>query len=122
MIKRESKNKLRKKRSLRIKDKVRGTAERPRLSVHRSLTNIYAQIIDDVKGVTLISSSTLAKDLQKSLAGKSKKDAAFIVGEQIAKTAKKKGISKVVFDRAGYIYTGRVKSLAEGARKAGLEF
>ena len=122
MIKRESKNKLRKQRSLRIKDKVKGTADRPRLSVHKTLSNIYAQVIDDLNGVTLASASTLTKELKGSLTGKSKNEIAFIVGEEVAKTAKKNGISKVVFDRAGYIYTGRVKSLAEGARKAGLEF
>lgn len=122
MIKRESKNKLRKQRSLRIKDKVKGTAGRPRLSVHKTLSNIYAQVIDDVNGVTLASASTLTKELKSSLTGKNKNEEAFIVGEEVAKTAKKNGISKVVFDRAGYIYTGRVKSLAEGARKAGLEF
>ena len=122
MIKKECKNKLRKQRSLRIKSKIKGTADRPRLTVHRSLTNVYAQIIDDTKGVTITSVSSLAKELKDSLIGKSKQEAAFIVGEEIAKAAKKKSIKQVVFDRAGYIYTGRVKSLAEGARKAGLEF
>lgn len=122
MIKRVNKNLLRKKRSLRTKDVVKGTADRPRLSVHRTLTNIYAQIIDDEQGVTLASASTITKDLKGSLAGKTKQEAAFIVGEQVAKVAKKKGVKKVVFDRAGYLYTGRVKSLAEGARKAGLDF
>ncbi len=122
MIKKVNKNELRKKRSLRIKDKVKGTAERPRLTIHRTLTNVYAQIIDDVKGVTLASASSLTKDLKGSLDKKNKVEAAFAVGEAVAKAAKKKGIKAVVFDRAGYLYTGRVKALAEGARKAGLEF
>lgn len=122
MLNKRNKNQDRKVRALRIRQKISGTAERPRLSVYRSLNHIYAQIIDDVKGVTLASASTKAKDIATLVAGKSKQEAAFIVGEQVAKRAKKAGIKAVVFDRAGYIYTGRVKSLADGARKAGLEF
>ncbi len=122
MINKINKNEARKKRAKRVRKYISGTAERPRLSVHRSLTNIYAQLIDDVKGVTLASASTMEKDVVKLIEGKTKQEAAFIVGEAIAKAAKKKGIKTCVFDRAGYLYTGRVKALAEGARKAGLEF
>lgn len=122
MINKINKNEARKKRAKRVRKYISGTAERPRLSVHRSLTNIYAQLIDDVKGVTLASASTMEKDVVKLIEGKTKQEAAFIVGEAIAKAAKKKGIKACVFDRAGYLYTGRVKALAEGARKAGLEF
>lgn len=122
MINKINKNEARKKRAKRVRKYISGTAERPRLSVHRSLTNIYAQLIDDVKGVTLASASTMEKDVVKLIEGKTKQEAAFIVGEAIAKAANKKGIKVCVFDRAGYLYTGRVKALAEGARKAGLEF
>ncbi|SHK47715.1 large subunit ribosomal protein L18 [Hathewaya proteolytica DSM 3090] len=106
-------------RHKRVRAKISGTSERPRLSVYRSSKNISAQIIDDVAGVTLISASSLEKDF--SQAG-SNKEAAKIVGEILAKRALEKGISEVVFDRGGYIYHGRVKELAEGAREAGLQF
>ncbi len=122
MLSKSNKNKERKVRALRIRQKISGTAERPRLCVYRSLSHIYAQVIDDVKGVTLASASTMSKDIATLVAGKSKQEAAFIVGEQVGKRAKKAGIKSVVFDRAGYIYTGRVKALADGARKAGLDF
>lgn len=122
MIKKVDKNQARLKRSLRIKDKVVGTAERPRLNVYRSLGHIYAQIIDDSKGHTLASASTLSKEVAEQIKGKTKQEAAFIVGETVGKIALQKGITKVVFDRAGYLYTGRVKALADGARNAGLEF
>ncbi|MBP5686957.1 MAG: 50S ribosomal protein L18, partial [Clostridia bacterium] len=98
------------------------TAETPRLSVYRSLNHIYAQLIDDVKGVTLVTASTLDKELKGNLGDKDKKAQAFAVGELIAKKAKEKGVETVVFDRGGYLYTGRVANLADGARKGGLKF
>jgi len=117
MIKKESSNAIRQKIHLRIRNKISGTAECPRLSVYRSNTHITAQIIDDVKGVTLVSASS--KDLK--LIGKSVK-VATAVGTQIAIAAKNANITKVVFDRSGYIYHGIVKALAEAARAGGLEF
>lgn len=122
MITKINKNNDRKKRHLRVRLKVKGTAKSPRLSVYRTLTHIYAQLIDDVKGNTLVTASTLDKDLKASLAGKDKKAQAFAVGELLAKKAKSKKIKTVVFDRSGYLYTGRVAALADGARKGGLEF
>ncbi len=122
MVSKKNKNALRKSRAIKVRSKVKGTPERPRLSVYRSLTHIYAQVIDDVNGVTLVSSSTTNKELAKKLEGKTKIESATMVGEAVAKLAIKKGIKKVVFDRAGYLYTGRVKALADGARSAGLEF
>jgi large subunit ribosomal protein L18 len=122
MIKKENKNVLRKKRSLRVRKTVYGTAERPRLSVYRSLNHIYAQVINDDNGTTLVSASTVQKDVIELIKGKTKTEAAFIVGECVAKAASKKGITTVVFDRAGFLYTGRVKAVADGARSAGLEF
>ncbi len=122
MITKINKNLDRQKRHKRVRRKVKGTADVPRLSVYRSLTNIYAQIIDDVKGNTLVTASTLDKDLREKIAGKNKKEQAFAVGELLAKKALKKKVKAVVFDRGGYLYTGRVESLADGARKGGLEF
>lgn len=122
MIKKESKNTKRKVRHVRVRRKVFGTPERPRLSVYKSLTNMYAQIIDDTTGSTLVSASTLDKDFDNKVEKTGKKDAAKLVGEMVAKRAIEKGIDKVVFDRGGYIYHGRVKELAEGAREAGLQF
>lgn len=122
MINKLDKNKDRKRRQLRVRNKVTGTAKRPRLNVYRSTTEIYAQLIDDVKGVTLASASSIQQDVKELAGGKTRVEAAFIVGEKLGKLAKKKKIKSVVFDRAGYLYTGRVKSLADGARKAGLEF
>ena len=122
MIKKVNKNEERKVRALRVRKKVSGTPERPRLNVFRSLNQIYCQIIDDTKGVTLLSASSLDKAIAEKVAGKTKQEAAFIVGETIGKAAVKKGIKAVVFDRAGYIYTGRIKALADGARNGGLEF
>ena len=112
----------RERRRRRIRMKISGTPERPRLNVFRSISDIYVQIIDDHSGTTLVSASSVDSGLRASLAGKSKVEQALLVGEEVAKRAKAKGISAVVFDRGGYIYTGRVKSLAEGARKGGLEF
>ena len=117
-----NKNEDRKMRAERVRAKISGTTERPRLNVFRSLNNIYAQVIDDTKGITLAQSSTMDKTIVKSIEGKTKQEAAFIVGQAVAKNAMKKGIKTVVFDRAGYQYTGRVKALADGARDAGLEF
>ena len=122
MINKINKNEDRKIRASRVRAKISGTPERPRLNVFRSLNNIYAQVIDDVKGVTLASASTMDKSVLKSIEGKTKQEAAFIVGQAIAKNAMSKGIKTVVFDRAGYQYTGRVKAVADGARDAGLEF
>ena len=106
-------------RHKRVRSKVSGTPERPRLNVFRSETNIYAQIIDDVNGVTLVSASSLEKDF--ACEG-TKSDAAKQVGINVAERAKAKGIEVVVFDRGGYVYHGRVKALAEGAREGGLQF
>ena len=122
MITKINKNEERKKRHKRVRNKVKGTAETPRLSVYRTLNHIYAQIIDDVKGNTLITASTLDKEIKETLTGKDKKAQAFAVGELLAKKAKSKKIKAVVFDRGGYLYTGRVASLADGARKGGLQF
>jgi large subunit ribosomal protein L18 len=119
MIKKDDKKKLRAKRHLRVRKKIFGTSERPRLAVYRSEKNIYAQVIDDVKGITLVSASTLDKDFQGV---GSNKEAAKIVGKNIADKAIKNGINEVVFDRGGYIYHGRIQNLAEGAREAGLKF
>ena len=122
MINKANKNVVRKTRAQRIRKNLSGTTERPRLSDFKSLDNIYAQVIDDVKGITIVSASTLTKTVASKLEGKTKQEAAYLVGEAVAKAAIKKGVKAVVFDRAGYIYTGRVKALAEGARNAGLEF
>ena len=122
MINKINKNEQRKNRHLRVRKKVFGTKQTPRLNVYRSTSNIYAQIIDDDKQITLCAASTLSKELEKDLANNTKSEQAFMVGELIGKLAIKKNIKSVVFDRGGYLYTGRVKSLAEGARKAGLKF
>jgi large subunit ribosomal protein L18 len=112
----------RERRKLRIRNKISGTQERPRLSVFRSLKHIYAQVVDDVAGTTLAHASTLAKDVKPQADDSTKSDAAKLVGKTIAAQLKAKGITKVVFDRNGYLYHGRIKALAEGAREAGLEF
>ena len=122
MISKKNKNQVRKGRHLRVRNKISGTAGKPRLNVYRSTSNIYAQVIDDEKGVTLASSSTVEKDIMAKVKGKNKKEAATIVGEAVAKKAIAKGIKEVVFDRGGYVYTGRVEKLADGARAAGLKF
>lgn len=122
MIKKPDRKVLRHKRRLRVRKKVVGTPERPRLNVFRSLKHIYAQIIDDTRGITLASASSLSPELKDSLAIGSNREAAFAVGKLIAEKALKKGIKKVVFDRAGYLYHGRVKTLADAAREGGLEF
>ena len=120
MIKKVSRNEMRLERHKRIRKTLAGTAERPRLNVFRGNANITAQIIDDTKGVTLVSASTLEKELNIKNGGNV--EAAKIIGAEIAKRAKKAKISKVVFDRGGYLYHGRVKALAEAARENGLEF
>ena len=117
MVSKADKNKARLKRHPRVRSKISGTAECPRLNVFRSSKNIYAQIIDDINGVTLVAASTLELE-----GNGGNKEAAFKVGEAIAKKAADKGITEVVFDRGGYIYHGRVKELAEGARQGGLKF
>ena len=122
MITKIDKNAERKRRHVRVRKNVKGTAERPRLSVYRSTNHIYAQLIDDTKGVTLASASTLEKAVKTEIAGKTKREAAAIVGKVAAERAKAKGIEAVVFDRGGYLYTGRVQALADGAREAGLKF
>ena len=119
MIKRPDTNAQRQKRHTRVRGKVSGTSERPRLNVFRSETNIYAQIIDDVNGNTLAAASSLEKGFQ---CDGDKKAAAKKVGQMVAERAKAKGIETVVFDRGGYIYHGRVQALAEGAREGGLQF
>ena len=120
MIKKLDRNKLRQKKHKSIRKKIAGTAQRPRLSVYRSLKNIFVQIIDDMTGNTLVSASTIEKNAK--IENGSNIEAAKKVGESIAKKALDKGITTVVFDRAGYIYTGRVKALADAAREAGLQF
>ncbi len=122
MINKTDKNSERKLRHARVRRNLSGTTERPRLCVYRSLNKIYAQIIDDVRGVTIVSASSLDKEIAPSLVGKTKTEQAKIIGAEIAKRAKKAKVSEVVFDRGGYLYTGRVAALAEGARSAGLKF
>ena len=119
MVTKRDKNAQRLKRHRRVRGKISGTSERPRLAVYRSNANIYAQIIDDVKGVTLCAASTTEKGFDGI---GSNKEAAKKVGKMIAEKAAKKGITDVVFDRGGYIYHGRVSELAEGAREGGLKF
>ena len=110
------------KKHLRVRKKIFGTPERPRLCVYRSLQNIYAQLIDDTKGITICSASTLDKDIKESVKYGGNIKAASIVGQAIAKKALEKGIKEVVFDRNGFIYHGRIKALADAAREAGLKF
>lgn len=122
MIKKIDKNEERLRRHTRVRKKISGTAEMPRLSVYRSLNHIYAQIIDDVKGVTLCAASTVEKEVAAQIKDMTKSDAAKAVGKIVASRAAEKGITTVVFDRGGYLYTGRVASLADGAREGGLNF
>jgi large subunit ribosomal protein L18 len=109
-------------RHVRVREKLTGTGERPRLAVFRSLSHIYAQVIDDVQGQTLVAASTLDADVKKDTKGKKKSAEAAMIGTLIAKRAKDKGITQVAFDRGGFKYQGRVKALAEAARKGGLKF
>ena len=111
-----------KRRQRRVRAKIFGTAERPRLSVHRTNAHIYAQVINDETGNTLVAASTLDAEIKGQLNEKSKTEAAELVGKVVAERALKAGIKQVVFDRGGYLYTGRVAALADGARKAGLDF
>jgi large subunit ribosomal protein L18 len=112
----------RQRRHARVRKGMQGTSERPRLSVYRSLKHIYAQVIDDTEGCTLVAASTQDAEVQKELEGKDKSAQAAVVGEVLAKRAQAAGIKQIVFDRGGYKYHGRVKSLAEAARKSGLDF
>ena len=118
----KSRNDNRLKRHERVRKDVFGTPERPRLCVYRSSKNIYAQIIDDVNGKTLVAAGTLDKDIKEQAAYGGNKEAAKLVGEKLGKLAKEAGIDTVCFDRGGYLYHGRVQQLADGARTAGLEF
>ncbi len=122
MIKKIDKNSERQRRHERVRKKVSGTAEAPRLSVYRSLNHIYVQLIDDTKGVTLCSASTMEKDVKAEIKDMTKTEAAKVVGKKAAEKALEKGVKAVVFDRGGYIYTGRVQAVADGAREAGLNF
>ncbi len=135
MVSKVNSNAQRQKRHRRVRAVISGTAARPRLGVFRSLNNIYAQLIDDSTGVTLVSASTQDEEARKRIAalprgedntpaptGTGNKTAARVVGKLLAEKAKKKGITQVVFDRGGYLYHGRVKELADGAREGGLEF
>ncbi len=122
MINKIDKNKERQRRHLRVRKKVSGTAATPRLCIYRSLNHVYAQVIDDVKGVTLCSASTLEKDVKAAIKDMNKTDASKVVGKKVAEKAIAKGVKEVVFDRGGYLYTGRVQAVADGAREAGLNF
>jgi large subunit ribosomal protein L18 len=122
MINKPNKNEIRLRKHDRVRKKISGTAERPRLCVFRSLQNIYAQVIDDTAGTTLVSASTLDEALKGKLESTGNKEAAREVGKLVAQKALDKGIKQVVFDRGGYLYHGRVQDLAEGAREAGLDF
>jgi len=115
-------HKARKRRHYRMRRNLSGTAERPRLNIYRSLEHIYAQVIDDVAGVTLASASTVDKKLSSDMTGKDKTEQAKMVGMAVAERAKAAGVEQVVFDRGGFLYHGRVKALAEGAREGGLDF
>ncbi len=122
MLKKIDKNQKRKERHYSIRNKIVGTPERPRLNIFKSSKHIYAQVIDDATGATLASASTLDKDLVEKIAELTKTEAATLVGKTVGERAKNKGINAVVFDRGGYLYHGRVKLLADGARESGLEF
>ena len=122
MIQKRDKNEIRRIRHERVRKKISGTAERPRFCVYRSNKNIYVQVIDDTKGTTLCQASTLDKDIQPTLESVDKKGAAALVGKLAAERALAAGIKEVVFDRGGYIYTGRVAQVAAAAREAGLDF
>ena len=122
MVSKESRSEIRAKKHLRIRNRFSGTAERPRLAVFRSNNHMYAQIIDDTVGNTLVAASTLEKDVKAELEKTNNVDAAAYLGTVIAKRALEKGITAVVFDRGGFIYQGKIAALAEAAREAGLEF
>ena len=118
----ETRRAARQRRHVRVRTKINGTEEIPRLSVFRSLKHIYAQIIDDSEGCTLVSASTLDTDVREQLDGLSKTEQAEIVGKRLAEKALSSGVTRVVFDRGGYLYHGRVKALADASREAGLKF
>ncbi|HWQ82918.1 MAG TPA: 50S ribosomal protein L18 [Anaerolineales bacterium] len=122
MANKKSRSVARERRHIRVRKNLAGTTERPRLNVYRSTAEIYAQVIDDVVGSTLVSASSVDHELRTRMAGLKKSEQARLVGEAIAKRALEKGIKTVVFDRGGFRYQGRVKELAEAARKGGLEF
>ena len=122
MISKIDKNAVRQKRHQRVRKNLSGTAETPRMNVYRSLNHIYVQIIDDTKGVTLASASTMEKAVKEKIADMTKTEAAKVVGMTAGERAKEKGIETVVSDRGGYLYTGGVKAVADGAREAGLNF
>jgi large subunit ribosomal protein L18 len=122
MIRKTSKNEIRERVHVRIRKKLRGTTERPRLTVFRSTAHIYAQVVDDTKGVTLVAASSTEKPADGKKVTGGNLAAAKEIGKRVAQRAKENGIGKVVFDRGGYIYHGRVKALADAAREAGLEF
>ena len=122
MVSKESRQEIRVKKHRRMRNRLSGTAERPRLSVFRSNNHMYAQIIDDTVGNTLVSASTLEKEIKAELEKTNNVDAAAYLGTVIAKRALEKGISEVVFDRGGFIYQGKIAALAEAAREAGLQF
>jgi large subunit ribosomal protein L18 len=122
MIKRKDRNEARQRRHLRIRRGVQGTADRPRLSVFRSLGHMYVQIVDDGKGCTLAAASTLDPEVRAKAEAVSKSEASKLVGQLIARRAQERGVRRVVFDRGGYLYHGRVRAVAEGAREGGLEF
>lgn len=122
MFKKVDRASVRKTKHLKIRKKINGTAERPRLSVYKSLNNIFVQIIDDVNGKTLAQASTIDKELKAEIKNGGNIEAAKIVGKKVAERAVAAGIEAVVFDRSGYLYTGRVKALADSAREAGLKF
>ena len=122
MVSKESRQEVRVKKHLRIRNRFSGTAQRPRLAVFRSNNHMYAQIIDDTVGNTLVAASTLEKEIKSELEKTNNVDAAAYLGTVIAKRAMEKGIKEVVFDRGGFIYQGKIEALAEAAREAGLEF
>ncbi len=122
MIKKPDRNQVRRKRHQRVRNKINGSSEMPRLNVYRSLNNIYAQVINDEEGRTLAAASTLSPEVKAKLTNGSNVDAAKAVGELVAQRAVEKGVTKVAFDRAGYLYHGRVKALADAARENGLKF
>lgn len=122
MINKLDKNVIRQKRHIRIKKNITGTSDKPRFNVYRSTKHIYVQVIDDTASNTVCAASTMEKDIATATANMTRKQAAYYVGQEAAKRALEKGITKVVFDRGGYLYTGRVQQIAEGARAAGLIF
>ena len=122
MVSKKSRTEVRVKKHRRVRNHLAGTAERPRLAVFRSNNHMYAQIIDDTVGKTLVSASTLDKDVKAELEKTNNVEAATVVGTVVAKKALEKGITTVVYDRGGFVYEGKVKALAEAAREAGLEF